>query len=148
MVETQEGIIGFVYSFNIFVPHKLRALLSLNTLTLISVILYINQFETVTPPSLGNPQTFEVLKIGLLKFPPPDPWLCSNAPPRCPIWSSIPFVIGWISNYDFLINTFSWATSSQKWTFYLFVTSSQLHSFKLQSINNCHKQQKGSISIK
>lgn len=73
MVETQEGTIGFVYSFNIFVPHKLRALLSLNTLTLISIILYINQFETVTPPSLGNPQAFEVLKIGLLKFPPPDP---------------------------------------------------------------------------
>ena len=57
MVETQEGIIGFVYSFNI---------LYIN-------ILYINQFETVTPPSLGNPQAFEVLKIGLLKFPPPDP---------------------------------------------------------------------------
>lgn len=73
MVETQEGTIGFVYSFNIFVPHKLRALLSLNTLTLISIILYINQFETVTPPSLGNPQAFEVLKIGPLKFPPPDP---------------------------------------------------------------------------
>lgn len=62
MVETQEGIIGFVYSFNILYIN----ILYIN-------ILYINQFETVTPPSLSNPQAFEVLKIGLLKFPPPDP---------------------------------------------------------------------------
>lgn len=61
MVETQEGIIGFVYSFNILY------------INIYINILYINQFETVTPPSLGNPQAFEVLKIGLLKFPPPDP---------------------------------------------------------------------------
>ncbi len=48
--------------------------------TLYIIILCADQFESSTSPPPGNPRAFELLKIGLFKFPP----LGAKKPFKCP----------------------------------------------------------------